>query len=101
MNEKPLHVTRYDGGRWLVRSERKADEHYLVETGDPAYPLGRCCCDDYNIRIEAPLRRGEEPERDTCKHVDAVCAEIHYARELCEAAGMPFNIAIIPIHGEE
>lgn len=101
-NEKPLSVRRYDQGRYLVRSQRPAcQDSYAVDLDDPAFPFGRCCCVDFDIRIEAPIRRGEEPERMNCIHIRAVLSELDHARELCEAAGLQFSASIIPIHGRD
>lgn len=101
-DEPPLSVKRYDEGRYLVRSERPACEnHYLVDMADRKFPHGRCECTDYNVRVEAPLRRHEEPERLTCKHIDSVNATLAHAQQLCEAAGIAFHPRIIPLHGEQ
>lgn len=95
--EPPLAVRRYNAGRYLVRSEQPGSSNwYLVDLTDPQFPRGRCSCVDYDIRIESKLKRYEEPERKSCKHVRRVLAELDHARTLCEAAGIPFSEKIIP-----
>ncbi len=71
----PLGVRRYGRETFLVRSEVPARDHcYLVELPNPEHPFGQCDCKDHAIRITAPLNRGEEPERWTCKHQRRVLA---------------------------
>ena len=98
MHEPPLCVRRYDApGRYLVRSERPTcPDWYLVELDDKSFPHGRCCCIDFDIRIEAPIRRGEEPPRATCKHLRKVRAELEHVAELCAELSIPPNPNMIP-----
>lgn len=98
MNEKPLCVRRHGLNVYAVKSQRPACENwYLCDMADEAFPRGRCCCIDFAVRVEAPVCRGEEPERWTCIHLNAVNAELEHARELCAAAGLQFSPNIIPI----
>lgn len=64
--------------RKLVQSESDADVSYLVDLSDPEFPAGRCACEDYSIRIEPFVKRGEEPEcgRLQCKHLKAVTTKL-------------------------
>lgn len=100
MDAKPLTVRRFDLGRYMVRSERPAcEDWYLVSFDEPGFPKGFCDCTDFSVRVAAPVHKGEQPERWTCKHVTAVHAELEHARMLCEMAGLEFSPNIIPIHG--
>ncbi len=93
----PLAVRRYGIGTYLVRSQRPACSNcYVVDLGDRRFVRGRCACIDYDVRIEAPIKRGEVPERWTCIHIDAANSELEHARQLCELAGLPFSENIIP-----
>lgn len=96
-NSSPLTVRRHERGRFLVKSQRLGSETlYLVEIDDPRFPQGRCGCPDFQIRVESYLLRGEEPEKNNCKHCAAVFAIIEHARNLCAAAGLPYSENIIP-----
>lgn len=97
-DEPPLHVTRIanEPGRYRVRSQRQGIGHYIIEFGDPEFPCGRCDCIDNEVRIQFPRRNDMKPIRDTCIHIRSVTATIQHARQLCELAGLSFNINIIP-----
>lgn len=92
----PLLVTRYDAGRYLVRSEAREDQWYLVDLDDPAFPRGICDCDDASYRITPKIIRGQRPIRGRCKHCRAAAAELAHGENLCEAAGIEFSPRIIP-----
>lgn len=99
--EPPLNVTRFDGDwRFLVRSQVRPDVHYLVELDDPAFPNGRCGCEQFWYRVEPKLVRGLTPVQSECKHCRVVASKLEHAMILCEAAGLDFSPRIIPTQDE-
>lgn len=97
-SEPPLCVRRYDGpGRFLVNSERPhCETRYLCELGNPEFPKGKCECDDWKIRIGSYLARGEEPEKEQCKHILRILAQIQHVATVCALAGIPYDERLIP-----
>jgi hypothetical protein len=45
---------------------------WTVDLRDEKFPLGRCDCPDWRIRIGYPLKSGTVPSRLTCRHSRAV-----------------------------
>ncbi len=100
----PLAVTRYNQGGYMVRSQVRADQWYLVLLDDPKFPDGWCDCMNAACRIVPFVSRGEEPPYEVaCKHCRRVRAELAHARSLCLAAGLPENLSqkLIPMHHEQ
>lgn len=93
-HEPPLHVTRLERGRYLVRSQRpQIIEPYLVDFTESGFPHGHCKCIDFRVRIEHPIDSGDEPPRWTCIHIERVRSQLAHAADLCELAGYPREYA--------
>jgi hypothetical protein len=57
-------------------------EYVCDFTNFKAWPYGRCDCEDFNIRVESYMRRGEEPEKHTCWHIRRAVAFMAWHVEL-------------------
>ena len=77
---RPLAVEKCGPGKDLsfyVWSETRPETVYVVELDNRQFPRGRCSCDDFQIRVEPFVRRGEIPERWVCKHIEATILAHH------------------------
>ncbi len=63
-------MTPYDRARFLVTSSRRGVPPYLVDLLEHRR-FGWCPCPDFGVRIETEWAEGRDPERKTCKHIDA------------------------------
>lgn len=91
----PSGVRTYDCPlRFFVASRSRGKNHkcevtrilgpieHICDFTEEQFPHGRCSCEDFQIRVESYLVRGQEPEKRRCWHLRRCLAFMAWHLEL-------------------